>query len=93
MESPLKDFIAIAAILSGAAGWNEIEQYGKVKQEWLKPFLRLPAGVPSRDTHRSPRSMSSNHKSAITGGHGGAGCCKLFAGIICRRLEQSLVYR
>jgi hypothetical protein len=32
MESPLKDFIAIAAILSGAAGWNEIEQYGNAKR-------------------------------------------------------------
>jgi predicted transposase YbfD/YdcC len=42
--------IAIAAILSGAGGWNEIEQYGKAKQEWLKTFLCLPAGIPSHDT-------------------------------------------
>jgi predicted transposase YbfD/YdcC len=42
--------IAIAAILSGAGGWNEIEQYGKAKKEWLKTFLRLPAGIPSHDT-------------------------------------------
>ena len=27
-------FVAIAAILSGANGWNEIENYGKAKREW-----------------------------------------------------------
>jgi len=42
--------IAIAAILSGANGWNEIENYGKAKREWLNSFLRLPGGIPSHDT-------------------------------------------
>lgn len=42
--------IAIAAVLSGASGWNEIEDYGKAKREWLSTFLRLPAGIPSHDT-------------------------------------------
>jgi predicted transposase YbfD/YdcC len=42
--------IAIAAILSGANGWNEIENYGKAKREWLSGFLRLPGGIPSHDT-------------------------------------------
>lgn len=42
--------IAIAAILSGANGWNEIENYGKAKREWLKSFLTLPGGIPSHDT-------------------------------------------
>ncbi len=31
--------IAIAAILSGASGWDEIERYGKAKKPWLKSFL------------------------------------------------------
>jgi predicted transposase YbfD/YdcC len=42
--------IAIAAILSGANGWNEIENYGKAKSDWLRGFLRLPSGIPSHDT-------------------------------------------
>jgi predicted transposase YbfD/YdcC len=42
--------IAIAAILSGAGGWDEIERYGKAKKSWLKSFLALPHGIPSHDT-------------------------------------------
>jgi len=42
--------IAIAAILSGASGWDEIERYGKAKQSWLKSFTLLPHGMPSHDT-------------------------------------------
>lgn len=42
--------IAIAAILSGAGGWDEIERYGKAKKQWLKSFLQLPHGIPSHDT-------------------------------------------
>jgi predicted transposase YbfD/YdcC len=42
--------IAIAAVLSGANSWNEIEHYGKSKREWLKTFLTLPGGIPSHDT-------------------------------------------
>jgi predicted transposase YbfD/YdcC len=42
--------IAIAAILSGAGGWNEIENYGKAKRDWLSGFLVLPGGIPSHDT-------------------------------------------
>jgi hypothetical protein len=42
--------IAIAAVLSGAESWNGIADYGQAKLEWLKRFLRLPAGIPSHDT-------------------------------------------
>ena len=42
--------IAIAAVLSGANGWNEIEDYAQSKGEWFKSFLRLPGGIPSHDT-------------------------------------------
>ena len=43
-------FIAIAAVLSGAESWNEIECYGEMKEEWLKEVLELPNGIPSHDT-------------------------------------------
>jgi predicted transposase YbfD/YdcC len=42
--------ITIAAILSGASGWNEVEDYARSKIEWFKSFLRLPGGIPSHDT-------------------------------------------
>ena len=42
--------ITIAAILSGANGWNEIEDYAHSKHAWFKSFLTLPGGIPSHDT-------------------------------------------
>src|SRR5215210_184550 len=43
-------FITIAACLSGAEDWEEIQEYGEAKQDWLKTFLELPHGIPSHDT-------------------------------------------
>ena len=42
--------ITIAAILSGANGWNEIEDYAHSKRAWFQSFLTLPGGIPSHDT-------------------------------------------
>jgi predicted transposase YbfD/YdcC len=42
--------IAICAVICGAEGWEEIEQFGKAKQEWLENILELPNGIPSHDT-------------------------------------------
>lgn len=42
--------ICICAVISGAESWEEIESYGKIKQEWLSTFLNLPNGIPSHDT-------------------------------------------
>lgn len=43
-------FIAIASVISGVESWNDIENFGKAKEEWLRTFLRLPEGIPSHDT-------------------------------------------
>ena len=43
-------FIAISSVICGAEGWNDMEEFGKSKQEWLKSFLELPNGIPSHDT-------------------------------------------
>ncbi len=50
----LKDIlvIAILAVIGGAEGWEDIENYGIAKQEWLEEFLELPHGIPSDDTFR-----------------------------------------
>ena len=42
--------IAICAILAGAQGWTDMETFGKSKEAWLKPFLKLENGIPSHDT-------------------------------------------
>ena len=46
--------IAICAAISGANGWNDVAQFGKLKVAWLKDTLglELPHGVPSPDTFR-----------------------------------------
>jgi hypothetical protein len=43
-------FIAIASVICGAESWNDIELFGKSKEEWLSSFLQLPNGIPSHDT-------------------------------------------
>jgi predicted transposase YbfD/YdcC len=43
-------FIAIASVLSGGQTWNDMQEYGEIKQEWLSTFLELPNGIPSHDT-------------------------------------------
>ena len=42
--------ISICGVICGAESWEEIEEYGKIKQEWLSTFLTLPNGIPSHDT-------------------------------------------
>lgn len=44
--------IAILAVIAGAQGWEDIEEYGLNKKEWLETFLELPFGIPSPDTFR-----------------------------------------
>jgi predicted transposase YbfD/YdcC len=48
----LLDIVAIAlcAVIGGANNWQQIEQFGHTRQEWLKTFLSLPNGIPSHDT-------------------------------------------
>jgi predicted transposase YbfD/YdcC len=42
--------IAVMAVICGADGWAEVEQFGKAKSQWLATFLELPDGVPAHDT-------------------------------------------
>lgn len=44
--------ISILAVIAGAEGWEDIEEYGLNKKEWLETFLELPFGIPSPDTFR-----------------------------------------
>ena len=42
--------IAVCAVLCGAESWSEVEEFGQVKEAWLKQYLDLPNGIPSHDT-------------------------------------------
>jgi predicted transposase YbfD/YdcC len=42
--------IAICAVIAGADNWEDVEAFGKAKQEWFQTFLKLPNGIPSHDT-------------------------------------------
>lgn len=51
---PLFDIfvIALCAVISGAEGWEDMEEYGQAQAEWFEEFLELPHGIPSPDTFR-----------------------------------------
>jgi predicted transposase YbfD/YdcC len=42
--------IAICAFLCGGESFNDMEDFGKAKQDWFRSFLRLRNGIPSHDT-------------------------------------------
>ncbi len=42
--------IAICTLLCRGEGFNDMEDFGKAKQEWFKTFLNLRHGIPSHDT-------------------------------------------
>lgn len=42
--------LAFCAVLCGAQGWVDVEEFARSKLAWFKTFLELTAGVPSHDT-------------------------------------------
>jgi len=51
-EHPLINILTITlcAVVAGAEGWTDVENFGKQKQVWLSQFLDLTNGIPSHDT-------------------------------------------
>ena len=45
-------FTTLCAVICGAEGWEDIEEFGKAKEEWLKTYLAYENGIPSDDTFR-----------------------------------------
>ena len=43
-------FIAVCAVICGADGFTDMEEFGIAKEAWLRQFLELPNGIPSHDT-------------------------------------------
>jgi predicted transposase YbfD/YdcC len=44
--------IAICAVICGADSWEDIEDFGRSKEDWLRSILKLSNGIPSHDTFR-----------------------------------------
>lgn len=42
--------ISICAVICGAEGWEDIEEFAEARKEWFEGILELPGGIPSHDT-------------------------------------------
>lgn len=42
--------IALSSVLCGGESFNDMEDFGKAKEEWFRSFLSLRHGIPSHDT-------------------------------------------
>jgi len=42
--------LSVCAVLSGAEGWSDIEEFGRNKLDWLRQYVPLANGVPVDDT-------------------------------------------
>ena len=43
-------FLAICAVLSNCESWEDIENFGYTKLEWLRKYLPFANGIPRHDT-------------------------------------------
>jgi predicted transposase YbfD/YdcC len=51
-ELPEILFIAICGIICGAESWEDIADFGRDQEAWLRTVLPLPNGIPAHDTFR-----------------------------------------
>lgn len=42
--------LGILAVICHAETWEEMEDFGRAREQWLRKFLELPSGIPSHDT-------------------------------------------
>ena len=42
--------IGICCLLCGGESFNDMEEFGYAKDDWLRTFLKLPNGIPTHDT-------------------------------------------
>jgi len=90
--------IAILAVLCTADDWDDVVLWARARQDWLKTFLSLPKGIPSRDTfarvfarldpdafERCFIAWTSDLAKAMDGGNGGGGDVVAIDGKTLRR--------
>src|SRR5262249_13081217 len=46
--------IALCAVISGAEGWEDMEEYSQAQAEWFQHCIRLPPKAPSTWSARGP---------------------------------------
>ena len=44
--------VTLCAAICGAEGWQDVEDFGKAKIDYLRQFLPYKNGIPSDDTYR-----------------------------------------
>jgi len=42
--------LAISTVISGSEGWEDIENFGHIKLDWLRQYGSFEAGIPRNDT-------------------------------------------
>jgi DDE_Tnp_1-associated len=42
--------IALRGVIAGAETWEDVDEAGHAKHDWLRSFLVLPNGIPTHDT-------------------------------------------
>ena len=42
--------LTLIAVIACCETYNDIEELGKAKENWLRKYLQLPHGIPSHDT-------------------------------------------
>jgi predicted transposase YbfD/YdcC len=42
--------LAISAVISGSEGWEDIENFGHIKLDWLRKYGAFESGIPRHDT-------------------------------------------
>ena len=43
-------FLTISAVIAGCQGWEEIEDFGHDRLDWLRKFISFENGIPKHDT-------------------------------------------
>jgi predicted transposase YbfD/YdcC len=75
--------IALSGVISGCNDWQQIETFGRSRQEWLKKFLRLPHGIPSHDTFErvfdllDPQAFQACFRAWMQALHEALGLCQI----------------
>jgi len=42
--------LSLIAVIAGCESYDDIEEFGKLKIDWLRNYLNLSNGIPSHDT-------------------------------------------
>ena len=67
--------LSLCGVMAGAQGWDDIEDWGRGQEGWLRQYLRLRNGIPSHDTIRRVFEALSPKKLDTCLDGAGLSCC------------------